>query len=79
MPHSTTPVMIVAPPKVRRTGASSEAAGFVVEMCSTSDADRMAVTAAVDVSGAPIAKRNELPSAMTAAMIAVEVKVAAMP
>ena len=63
-PHSTMPVAIVDRPSVISTGASSGADGSAAVMRSTSEAARIAVTAAVELSGPAIAKGSELPSPM---------------
>ena len=71
--------MMVAADSVSSTGPSRCADESVAVMCSTTDVARMAVTAAVDVSGPPTAVGKVLPSATTTAMMAVAVKVAAIP
>ena len=78
-PHSTTPVSTVDRPSVIRTGESSGAERLAASTCSTSEAARIPVTAAVELSGAAIAKGSELPSPITAASTAELMKVAAMP
>ncbi|MGY4432387.1 hypothetical protein ACVWWO_004864 [Bradyrhizobium sp. F1.13.1] len=62
-----------------RTGDSNGADRFAVSMRSTTEAARIPVTAAVELSGAAIAKGRELPSATTAASTAELTKVAVMP
>lgn len=78
-PQSTMPVATAEKPSVIRTGASRAAAGSAAVMRSTSDAARMPVTAAVELSTPPIANGTELPSARMAARMADEIKVAATP
>ncbi|MGY4456876.1 hypothetical protein ACVWYI_000836 [Bradyrhizobium sp. LB13.1] len=78
-PHSTNPVSIVDRPRVIRTAESSGSDRFAVSMRSTTEAARIPVTAAVELSGAAIAKGRELPSPMTAASTAELTKVAVMP
>ena len=78
-PQSTIPVTIVEKPSVIRVGASSGAVGSVAAMRSTSEAASMPVIHAVELSGPPIAKGSELPSASTAARTADVVNVAATP
>ena len=78
-PHSTMPVAMLARPSVISTGASGGAVASVPAIRSTSDDARMAVIAAVELSGPPIANGKELPSARTAASTADEMKVAATP
>lgn len=62
-----------------RTGASCGAAVSATAIRSTSDDAKIAVTAAVELSGPAIANGNELPSAMTVARTADEMKVTATP
>ncbi len=78
-PQSTTPVAMLARPSVIRTGASSGAEGSAAVMRSTSDDAKIPVMAAVELSGPAIANGSELPSAIVAARIADEIKVAATP
>ncbi len=78
-PQSTMPVTMVEKPSVIRIGASSGAEGSVAAMRSTSEAAKMPVIAAVELSGPPIAKGMELPSASTAARTAEVMNVAATP
>lgn len=78
-PHSTIPVSMVDRPSVIRTGESSGADRLAASMRSTSEAAKMPVTAAVELSGPATAKGRELPSPMTAARTAELMKVAAMP
>jgi hypothetical protein len=78
-PHSTMPVTMVASPSVIRTGASIGAAGFAAAMRSTSAEARIAVIAAVELSGPATANGSELPSPITSASTADEMKVAATP
>jgi hypothetical protein len=73
------PVTMVATPSVMSTGASRGAVGSCAAMRSTSDDARIPVIAAVELSGPATANGNELPSAMTAARTADEMKVAATP
>ena len=61
------------------TGASTGADGSAVMMRSTSDAARIPVTAAVELSGPATANGSELPSATVVAITAELMKVAAIP
>ena len=61
------------------TGASSGADGSVAAIRSTSDEANMPVIAAVELSGPATANGSELPTAITAARTADEMKVAATP
>ncbi|MEY9550491.1 hypothetical protein ABIF67_004556 [Bradyrhizobium japonicum] len=78
-PHSTNPVSTVDRPSVIRTGESSGADRFAVSRRSTTEAARIPVTAAVELSGAPIAKGRELPRPMTTASTAELTNVAVIP
>ena len=78
-PQSTMPVTMVEKPSVISVGPSSGAEGSVAAMRSTSEAANMPVIAAVELSGPPIAKGRELPSASTAASTADVMKEAATP
>jgi hypothetical protein len=62
-----------------RTGASSGAAVSFTEIRSTSDDANIPIIAAVELSGPAIANGNELPSAITPARTADEMKIAATP
>ena len=73
------PVAMVDRPSVIRTGASSGADGLAAMMRSAREAARMLVSAAVELSGPPIANGIELPSPMTIASTAELMKVAATP
>ena len=73
------PVTTVERPSVIRTGVSSGADGSAAMMRSTSDAARIPVTAAVELSGPATANDRELPSAMMVAIAAELMKVAAIP
>jgi hypothetical protein len=73
------PVMMLAKPRVIRTGDSSPADGSLIWIRSTSDDANIPVIAAVELSAPPIANGNELPIAITAASTADETKVAATP
>ncbi|MGY4220824.1 hypothetical protein ACVMFB_007323 [Bradyrhizobium sp. USDA 4522] len=77
--HSTMPVTMVESPSVISTGASSSAVGLAALTRSTSEAIRIPVTAAVEVSGPATAKGSELPSAIKVASTAEEMNVAATP
>ena len=57
------PVMMVDRASVISTGASRGADGSAATIRSTSDAASIPVIAAVELSGPPTAKGNELPSA----------------
>src|ERR1700737_771549 len=72
--QSTMPVTMAERPSVIRTGASSGADGSAAAIRSTSDDANMAVIAAVELSGPPTENGNELPSAMTIARTADEMK-----
>jgi hypothetical protein len=78
-PHSTRPVVMLAIASVMMTGASSGAAGSAAVIRSTSDDANIPVIAAVELSGPATANGIELPSAMTLASSADEMKVAATP
>ena len=73
------PVTMVESPSVISTGVSSGAVGLAAPMRSTSEAIRMPVTAAVELSGPATANGSELPSAIKVASTADEMNVAAMP
>ena len=73
------PVTMLARPSVIITGASTAADGSVAVIRSTSEEASIPVIAAVEVSGPATANRSELPSAITVARAADEMKVAAMP
>ena len=73
------PVTTVARARVSRTGASSGADGSAAMIRSTIDDANMPVIAAVELSGPATAKGNELPTPITAARTADEMKVAATP
>src|ERR1700761_5372105 len=77
--HNTIPVAMLESDSVKRTGPSTGASGCAATIRSASDDARMPVIAAVELSGAPTANGSELPSAITAARIAEEMKVAATP
>ena len=57
-PHSTMPVAMLARPSVMSTGASGGAVVSATAIRSTSDDARIAVIAAVELSGPPIRKRQ---------------------
>jgi hypothetical protein len=64
---------------VIRTGESNGAEGLAAWTRSTTEAARIPVTAAVELSGAAMMKGSELPSPITSASTAELMKVAAMP
>jgi hypothetical protein len=73
------PVMMVERPSVIRTGATCGAVVPASAIRSISEDASIPVTAAVELSGPPIANGNELPSARAPAITADETKVAATP
>jgi len=70
---------MLARPSVMRTGSSKGAVGSVAAMRSTSDDANIPIVAAVELSGPAIANGIELPSAITLASTADEMKIAATP